>query len=507
MNQSIVLSLDLGTTGSTAVLVDFKSSPKIIGKHNAEYPQHFPKEGWVEHDVDEIWQSMSTAIKNVLKTSSISTKKIKSIGITNQRETVVAVDKKTLKPYGKAIVWQCRRTTGFCNAIKKDPELTNYIHKNTGLVVDPYFSGSKIKWLIEHHNLQSKVKAGDVMFLTMDAYLLAKLTRGKSIFTEASNASRTMLMNIKTGAYDSKLLELFGISNQDCLPPIKDSSGHFGSTEDLGFLPSGIPITGMLGDQQAALAGQGCYKENQAKCTYGTGAFILVNCGQSFKTPPKGLLNTIAWKIDGKLTYAVEGSCFVAGSAVQYVRDQLSWINSSGESEQKASNDFAAPQVIFIPALAGLGSPYWNPQARGAFLGLSRGTDQPVLMRAVLEGIAFQVNDLLSSINESGITAQELAVDGGAAANNILMQVQADFSGIKIRRPKALESTALGAAIFAALGSGLIQDLSEVSKKLDLDQEFLPNKEASYAVSRQKQLDAWKLGVQAVSIFSQRENG
>ena len=448
---------------------------------------------------------MSLSVKTVLENSKTDPSSIACVGISNQRETVVAIDKQTGKPYGNAIVWQCKRTADMCLDIKKDKKLEAYIRKTTGLVVDPYFSGSKIRWLIENHKLQDKVKSGDVMFMTMDTFLLYKLTGQNMFATEASNASRTMLMDLQTGQYDEKLLELFGVTNVACLPKIKNSHDQFGQTNNSGMLPDGIAVTGILGDQQAALAGQACFKEGEAKCTFGTGAFVLVNKGSDVSPPPTGILNTVAWKINGKLTYASEGSCFIAGSAVQYIRDQLDWISSSQESETKASSEPASPDVIFVPALSGLGSPHWNPNAKGAFLGLTRGTHKSTLTRAAREGIAFQVNDLLDSIQSQTLTIKELAVDGGAAANNLLMQFQSDISQIKIRRPQSLESTSFGAAVFAAYGAGIIADLSEFSEALPMDREFVPNNEPDQLDLNKKQLEAWQRGVKAVSVFSKVE--
>jgi glycerol kinase len=498
--------MDQGTTGSTVLVISVTdpASPVLIGKATVDFPQHFPQEGWVEHDASEIWASMQEACKKSLKVAAgndpnFDSSRISAIGITNQRETTVAFNRVSGNPLARAIVWQCRRTTATCEARRKRG-LEAEIRKKTGLVLDPYFSASKMEWLLDHNkDVAAAAQSGNLAFGTIDTYLLHRLTGGATFATEPSNASRTMLLNINTGKWDESLLKEFKIPSVDCLPQVRDSAGTFGHTKGLGFLPDGIPISGILGDQQAALAGQACFKPGQAKCTYGTGAFLLLNTGNHPKSSTAGMLTTVAWSLEGKLTYALEGSAFIAGAAMQFLRDQLKFIPSAAASEALAQNASAAPSVYFVPALAGLGAPWWDAKARGAFFGLTRGTTTAQLARAALESIAFQVTDLLSAMaKDLGMPIDSLRVDGGASANNLLMQMQADFTGARVDRPRNIETTAFGAAMFAALGCGIYHDISQLEKARASDRVFEPHKTAA----NDKQIEGWHRAVHATQVFA-----
>ncbi len=511
MSGPYILSIDQGTTGSTALVIDLKDSPKIIGRSTVDFTQYYPDIGWVEHDLDEVWASVSKAIKLALdsatsKQNSFRTALISAIGITNQRETLCVYDRKTGKPLTKAIVWQCKRSRSITEQLKAEG-LENEIKNKTGLVLDPYFSGSKISWLLKNRSdIAKKIADGTAVFGTIDTYLMARLSDCKTHATEASNASRTLLYNIHSGQWDSNLLKVFGLKNETSLPEVKDSAGLFGKTLNLDFLPDGIPITGVLGDQQAALAGQTCFTPGEAKCTYGTGAFLLVNQGEKPILSTSGLLTTVAWSLKGKRTFASEGSAFIAGAAIQFLRDQLKLIASAGETEDLAKGATAAPHVYFVPSLSGLGAPYWNPKAEGAFLGLTRGTTLAQCVRAALEGIAFEVADLTQAIaKDLGHPLSILRVDGGAAVNSLLLQAQADFSRLVVDRPKNLETTALGAGLFAALGAGIFKDLSEVRNARERDLLFTPESDHAGSDSITAKLNGWKRAVKAVEVFAGQE--
>lgn len=514
MTSRYILAIDQGTTSSRALIVRFEITAKrkgasIIGKGTKEFQQYFPSPGFVEHNLDEIWDSVKKSVKVAVTEAKkcdkhFNVKKISSIGITNQRETLCVFDPVSSKPLRKAIVWQCKRSKDICTNLKKKG-LEKEIKAKTGLVLDPYFSGSKITWIIENDlKIKRLLQNRKALLGTIDSFLIYKLTNGKSHVTEASNASRTLLFNIKTGAWDKDLLKIFKVPHIDNLPTVKDSADQFGVTKRLGFLPDGIPITGVLGDQQAALAGQKCYKQGEAKCTYGTGAFLLLNCGSKAIRSRHGLITTVAWSLKGKLTYALEGSSFIAGAAVQFLRDNLSLIKSASETERLAKNAKASPRMFFVPSLTGLGVPYWDPHAEGAFLGLNRGTTKQEIIRATLEGICFQVNDLINSIKEE-INMKKLHVDGGATINNVLMSIQANISHINIIRPKNLETTAFGAALFSALGHGLFHSLEEMKSIADQEHIFKPdNKKGAQAV-RIRNLAAWKRAIRAVRTFAGTE--
>ncbi len=505
--NAYLFAIDQGTTGTTVLILSCNKDIVVIGKANCEFTQHYPQKGYVEHDLEQIWASFEKAAKLALKQAkdqdkNFSPNKIAAIGITNQRETLAVFARKTLKPKRKAIVWQDKRSTDICKQLNAE-NLAPLIKEKTGLLIDPYFSGTKIKWLLENDDaLAKEITKGNVILSTIDCYLLAKLTKGEAIYTEPSNASRTLLMDLKKGAWDQELLRVFGLPNQDCLPEIKNSVDNFGQTKGIGFLPDGIPIQAMLGDQQAALAGQGCYEPGLAKCTYGTGSFLLIQNGQQLRYSQKGMLTTVAWSIDNKLSYALEGSAFIAGASIQFLRDQLLLVKNASESEELAAKETAAPFIYFVPALAGLGAPYWNPNARGAFLGLSRDTSKGQLIRAALEAMAFQVYDLVKTAElETKLPLKALRVDGGAVANNLLLQIQANLLGKEVQRPQIIETTSYGAAIFAGLGAGIFGSLAELAGISRIEQTFSPDLKHQDACKQM--IKGWQQAIDAVLLFAQ----
>lgn len=450
-----VLSIDQGTTGTTAVLIDDQSF-KFVDKVNKEFPQIYPKPSWVEHNLNDIWETVSTTIKEVLTKNNLTADSISSIGITNQRETTCAFTKDG-EVLANAIVWQDRRTSEYCQENKNHEEKFKEL---TGLPLDPYFSGTKMRWLLQNNDQVGKAaKENNLCFGTIDTFLLFKLSGNQSFATESSNASRTLLMNLKTGQWDDELCGLLEV-DKSFLPEIKDSFANFGETRGLDFLPDGIPVTGILGDQQAALFGQAGFNKGDIKCTYGTGAFMLLNTGDEIKRSKNGLLSTVAYQKDGKLFYALEGSCYIAGAAVQWLRDNCHFFKESPEIEKLASeitNLEEMKNLLFLPFFTGIGSPYWKADATGAILGLTRDTKETHLSRACLEGIALSINDLVNAMkNDTGLELSNLKVDGGAVANNLLMNIQASLSKLKIIRPVVIETTAYGAALAAAIGKGSI---------------------------------------------------
>jgi glycerol kinase len=458
MEKRYVLSLDQGTTSSRAILFD--KAGEIVGVAQKEFTQIYPKAGWVEHDAMEIWGTQIGMAREVLETSGIKPQEVVAIGITNQRETTVVWDRYTGKPIYNAIVWQDRRTASFCDELK-ERGLENYIRENTGLVLDAYFSGTKLKWILDHvEGAREKAEKGDLLFGTIDTWLIWKLTAGKHL-TDYSNASRTLLYNIKELEWDNKLLVELDIP-LSLLPEVKPSSYLYGVTEPSTFGGIEIPITGVVGDQQAALFGQTCFESGMAKNTYGTGCFMLMNTGEKAVVSHSGLLTTIAWGMDGKVEYALEGSIFIAGAAIQWLRDGLKLIDSASDSEYYAQKVEDTDGVYVVPAFAGLGAPYWDMYARGAIFGLTRRTQKEHVVRATLDSLAYQTKDVLSAMEaDSGITLKALRVDGGAVVNNLLMQFQADILGVNVERPTVTETTALGAAYLAGLEAGFW-------KKIDL---------------------------------------
>ena len=464
--RDVILSIDQGTTGTTALFID--KNVGVVSSHNIEFPNHYPKPGWVEHDVSEIWESISKAVSGAIsKAGEIN---IVALGITNQRETCLFWDKKTGEPIHRALVWQDRRTADRCQELK-DSGLEEEVRERTGLVLDPYFSGTKAAWLLDNvPNARERAERGELLFGTIDAWLVWKLC-GAHV-TDPSNASRTLLFNLKSFTWDERMLSVLNIP-AICLPRIVDNAGVVGQTSGIEFLPDGIPVSGMAGDQQSALFGQACFKSGMAKCTYGTGAFVLLNTGEDIVYSQHGLLTTVAWKVGDSKCYAIEGSAFIAGAAVQWLRDNLQIISSSEEVEALAASVPDNGGVQFVPAFAGLGAPHWNPHARGLFHGITGGTQRGHIARAVLEGVGMQVTDILSSmVADLGHDLLELRVDGGMARNNILMQFQSDVLDVACLRPAVLETTAVGAAFLAGLGVGFWKDTDAISHSWILEKEF-----------------------------------
>jgi glycerol kinase len=468
-----LLAIDQGTTGTTALVVSLAG--ETLGRATVEFPQYFPKPAWVEHEADEIWSSVAQAVTGALRAASVAGDAIAAIGITNQRETTLVWDKKTGKPIHRAIVWQDRRTADVCAALKKDGKEPR-VREKTGLVIDAYFSGTKIAWILDAvPGARARAEAGELAFGTIDSYLVHRLTSGGSHVTDVTNASRTLLMNLARGEWDPELCATFRVPAA-VLPKIVSSAEIVATTRGAGFLPDGLPIAGIAGDQQAALFGQACFAEGDAKCTYGTGAFVLMNIGERPLLSAHGLVTTVAWRIGTEPTvYALEGSAFVAGAAVQWLRDGLGIIRTAAEVEALAKKVSSSDGVAFVPALAGLGAPHWDPGARGILTGITRGTTAAHVARATLEGIAFQVWDLLASMqSDSKHPLRTLRVDGGAAANDLLMQFQADISNVTVERPTELESTGRGAAMLAGVGAGLCNP-SAAAKMLKLGAKLTPS--------------------------------
>jgi glycerol kinase len=456
-----VMALDQGTTSSRAIL--FRDSGAVAAVEQHEFPQHFPQPGWVEHDPEEIWESQLRAARGVLAKAGASGADVAAIGITNQRETALVWDRASGAPIHRAVVWQSRQSSAICDELRSRG-LEEEVRRRTGLVIDAYFSGTKIRFILDAvDGAQARAERGELAFGTVDAWLLHKLTKGRVHATEYSNASRTLVFNIHERDWDDRLLGELAIPRA-MLPEVCDTSGVFGSTDPEWF-GAEIPIAGMAGDQQAALFGQGCFAPGRAKNTYGTGCFLLMNTGAEAPTSETGLLTTIGWGIDGRLEYALEGSIFVAGAAVQWLRDGLRVIESAAESEALARGVEDAGGVYLVPAFVGLGAPYWDERARGVLVGITRGTTREHLVRATLESIAYQTRDVVECVQEdSGLALETLRVDGGASANDFLMQFQADVLGAPVERPSMLETTALGAAALAGLAVGFWKDRSQLER-------------------------------------------
>ena len=471
-----ILAIDQGTTGSTCLVIELATGRagrrvKVLGRGYRELEQHFPQPGWVEHDLNEIWAATEFAMGQALRASKVRGSKIDAIGITNQRETTGIWDLRG-RPVHRAIVWQDRRTADRCTAVRAAGHGPLF-RARTGLVIDPYFSGTKVGWLLDQvPGLRQKAEAGNLRFGTIDTWLLWKLTTGVQHKTDASNASRTLLYDIKRGQWDAQLCDLLGRIPASLLPEVCGSAEIFGHTKGLEVLPDGIPVAGIAGDQQSALFGQACLSEGMGKCTYGTGAFALVNTGIE-PVATEHLLATIAWRINGLTTYALEGSVFIAGAAVQWLRDGLKLIKKAPEIEKLARSVPDSGEVVVVPAFTGLGAPHWRPEARGIIAGITRGTTAAHLARATLEGIAFQVFDLFAAMTKDyGRPLASLRVDGGACANDLLMQFQADLLGIDVLRPEVIETTALGAGFLAGLGAGIFADTAEIERAWKLDRAF-----------------------------------
>jgi len=470
--SGFLLSIDQGTTGSTALLLS--PDGRILGRANQEFSQHFPKPSWVEHDLDEIWQSVCEAVGAAIEQAGVNPADCLGIGITNQRETTVLWDRNTGKAVHRAIVWQDRRTADRCQELKADGKEPLF-RERTGLVLDPYLAGTKLEWLLDHvDGARERAESGHLAFGTIDSWLVYRLSGGKVHVTDASNASRTLLYDISKQRWDEELAAVLRVP-MGLLPEVRSCSEVYARTSGVPGVPDGVPIAGMAGDQQAALFGQTCFGVGDAKCTYGTGAFLLMNTGSEVVHSSNGLLTTIAWRIGDETVYALEGSAFIAGAAVQWLRDGLGLISSSSEVESKAREVEETGDVVFVPALAGLGAPYWDPHARGLIYGLTRDTTAAHLARATLEGMAFQIVDLVDAMQaDAGRPITRLRVDGGAARNDLLMQFEADMLGVRIDRPENVETTALGAAYLAGMAVGVFDGLDSVVDAYRIERSFEP---------------------------------
>ncbi len=489
---SYVMAIDQGTTSTRVVILDRRLA--VRAKVQQEFRQIFPRPGWVEHDLDDIWGSTLSTMQKALREAGLSGRDIAAIGITNQRETTCLWDRRSHKPLHNAIVWQDRRTSEACAQLKREGK-EDLVRTRTGLVLDPYFSATKIRWVLDHvRGIRDKVEQGLVAFGTVDTFLAWRLTGGAAHVTDVSNASRTLLMDLRTLAWDKELLELFGVP-RNLLPEIRGSAEVYGTTRGLRVVPDGIPVAGIAGDQQAALFGQACFEPGEAKCTYGTGAFLLQNTGAEPVRSEHGLLTTVAWRVGSETAYALEGSSFIAGAAVQWLRDGLHLIDKAADVEALAKGVKETGDVVFVPALAGLGAPHWRPAARGLIAGIDRGTTAAHLARATLEGIAFQIHDLAAEMRaETGRSFPEFRVDGGACQNDLLMQFQADLLGVPVERPRMFETTALGAAFLAGLATGFWKDREEIRRSWKTSKRFEPRMSAE---ERERHLAKWRRAVQA----------
>ncbi len=494
-----IMALDVGTTSNRCIL--FNEKGEMCSVAQREFTQYFPKPGWVEHDADEIWASQLGVAVEAMNTIGAAAEEIAAIGITNQRETAICWDKTTGEPVYKAIVWQCRRTSGFCDELKAKG-LTDSIRAKTGLVIDAYFSATKIKWILDNvEGARQKAERGELLFGTVDTWLIWKLTKGRVHVTDYSNASRTMLFNINTLDWDEEILSWLEIP-RSMLPQVKPSSCIYGYT-DSSYLGGEIPIAGAAGDQQAALFGQTCFTPGEAKNTYGTGCFLLMNTGEKPVFSGNGLVTTIAWGLDGRVNYALEGSIFVAGAAIQWLRDELRLIDSAADSEYMAGKVKDTNGCYVVPAFTGLGAPYWDQYARGTIVGITRGVNKYHIIRATLESLAYQVNDVLEAMQaDSGITIRALKVDGGASANDFLMQTQADLIQVPVERPECVETTAMGAAYLAGLAVGYWKNKEDVLKNRSVDRTF---EAAIDPEEGRKRIRGWKRAVKYAYGWAKEE--
>ncbi|MBU9712626.1 glycerol kinase GlpK [Evansella tamaricis] len=501
MEKRYVLALDQGTTSSRAIL--FNKAGEIIGVAQKEFTQIFPKPGWVEHNANEIWSSILAVMAEVLNTNDVSPKEVASIGITNQRETAVIWDKETGKPVYNAIVWQSRQTDGICEELKKQGH-NDLFRDKTGLLIDAYFSGTKVKWILDNvEGVRERANSGELLFGTIDTWLIWKLSGGETHVTDYTNASRTLMFNIYDLAWDEELLEILTVP-RSMLPEVRPSSEVYAHTVNYHFFGEEVPIAGVAGDQQAALFGQACYEKGMAKNTYGTGCFMLMNTGEEAVKSNHGLLTTIAWGIDGKVEYALEGSIFVAGSAIQWLRDGLRMLKKASDSEGYASKVDSTDGVYVVPAFVGLGTPYWDSEVRGAIFGITRGTEKEHFVRATLESLAYQTKDVLNAMEaDSGIDLKTLRVDGGAVANNFLMQFQGDILNVPVQRPVIQETTALGAAYLAGLATGFWSNREEIAQQWKIDKTFEPVMDEK---ERTELYDGWKIAVEATTKFKRPSN-
>ncbi|HGD0181312.1 TPA: glycerol kinase GlpK [Streptococcus agalactiae] len=498
--EKYIMAIDQGTTSSRAII--FNKKGEKIASSQKEFPQIFPQAGWVEHNANQIWNSVQSVIAGAFIESSIKPGQIEAIGITNQRETTVVWDKKTGLPIYNAIVWQSRQTAPIADQLKQEGH-TNMIHEKTGLVIDAYFSATKVRWILDHvPGAQERAEKGELLFGTIDTWLVWKLTDGLVHVTDYSNAARTMLYNIKELKWDDEILELLNIPKA-MLPEVKSNSEVYGKTTPFHFYGGEVPISGMAGDQQAALFGQLAFEPGMVKNTYGTGSFIIMNTGEEMQLSQNNLLTTIGYGINGKVHYALEGSIFIAGSAIQWLRDGLRMIETSSESEGLAQSSTSDDEVYVVPAFTGLGAPYWDSNARGSVFGLTRGTSKEDFVKATLQSIAYQVRDVIDTMQvDSGIDIQQLRVDGGAAMNNLLMQFQTDILGIDIARAKNLETTALGAAFLAGLSVGYWESMDELKELNATGQLF----QATMNESRKEKLyKGWRKAVKATQVFAQED--
>ncbi|MCD8336214.1 MAG: glycerol kinase GlpK [Lachnospiraceae bacterium] len=488
--KKYIMALDAGTTSNRCILFDHQGNLCSIAQK--EFTQYFPKPGWVEQDADEIWSTLLGVAVEAMSKIGATAQNISAIGITNQRETAIVWDKETGIPVYRAIVWQCRRTAEYCDELAKDTILVDRIREKTGLVLDAYFSATKIHWILEHvEGAREKAQAGQMLFGTVETWLIWKLTRGRVHVTDCSNASRTMLFNIHTLEWDDEILQILDIPRH-MLPRVADSSGIYGMT-DASYFGGEIPIAGAAGDQQAALFGQACFTRGEVKNTYGTGGFLLMNTGGEPVVSKSGLVTTIAWSIEGKVTYALEGSIFVSGAAIQWLRDEMRLIDSAPDTEWIAERVPDSNGCYVVPAFTGLGAPYWDPYARGCIVGLTRGVNKYHIVRATLESLAYQTNDVLRAMEkDAGIRLSGLKVDGGASANNFLMQYQADVIGQKVYRPSCIETTAMGAAYLAGLAVGYWNGTDDIYANWKTEHIFMPQMPPEEAVRR---LKGWEKAV------------
>ncbi|HIR58076.1 MAG TPA: glycerol kinase GlpK [Candidatus Gallacutalibacter pullicola] len=494
MEKKYIAALDAGTTSSRCIIFD--KDQNIMSVAQKEFPQIYPKAGWVEHNPTDLYVTQYSVLIEAIAQMNIDPEEIAGIGITNQRETTIVWDRETGLPVYNAIVWQCRRTADICEALMKDQELCDYIKENTGLVVDAYFSGTKIKWILDNvPGAREKAEAGRLLFGTVDTWLIWKLTNGKTYVTDYTNASRTMLFNIRTLGWDKRILDALGIP-ESMLPEVCDSSEVYGYTNLSGV---DVPICGIAGDQQAALFGQTCFEKGNIKNTYGTGNFILMNTGDEFVTSKNGLVTTIAYGLDGKVTYALEGSVFVGGAVIQWLRDEMRFFTSAPDADYFGGKVPDTQGVYFVPAFTGLGAPHWDMYARGSIFGLTRGTTRNHIIRAALESIAYQSKDVIDAMMaDTGLEINEIKVDGGASVSDIIMQFQADITGKTLRRPIVRETTALGAAYLAGLAVGFWESMEDVKNHWSLDKIYEPKMDEE---TREKLLHGWEKAVECAKLF------
>ncbi len=488
----IVLAIDQGTTGTKCTCFDRDQRP--LSSASLEFTQHFPQPGWVEHDAEEIWETTLEAARQALREAGAAPEDVAAVGITNQRETTVVWERESGRPVRKAIVWQCRRSADICRRCVESG-LGETFHRKTGLVLDPYFSGTKLTWIMENEpHIARRAPSGELCFGTIDSWLLFRLTGGRVHASDVSNASRTLLFNIHDLAWDEELARACGVP-MSMLPEVRESSGIFGETDPAAFLGISAPVAGIAGDQQAALFGQACFRPGMTKNTYGTGSFVLMNIGGEPRISQRGMLTTIAWSIGGEVTYALEGSIFITGAAVNWLRDGLRIISEVSEIDELAASVEDTGGVYFVPAFVGLGAPYWDPRARALLIGMTRGTNRAHVARAVIESMALQTADVVEAmVAETGVALKELRVDGGASVMDMLLQYQADLLGVPVRRPIVSETTSLGAALLAGLAVGIWKDLEEIEERWQLDREALPDPGAAERVRAMRR--DWKRAVE-----------